>query len=103
MPASLIEDNDRVLALANRPSEAVQELLHRLGVGVGQDEGEAVVGTGLDASKDVGEREALIAEARWALATLPPDMARATLLADARLILEEQADALVFMRVLKFF
>jgi hypothetical protein len=80
----------------------VEELLHRLGVGVGQDEGETVVGAGLDASKDVGEREALVAEARWTLAALPPDMAGPTLLADPCLVLEEQADALVFMRMLNF-
>jgi hypothetical protein len=80
----------------------VEELLHRLGVGIGQDEGEAGIGARLDASKDVGEREALVAEARWALAALPPDMAGPTLLADPRLVLEEQADALVFMCTLNF-
>jgi hypothetical protein len=77
-----------VLALANRRSEVVEELLHRPGVGTGHDEGEAVIGAGLDASKDVGEREALVAEARWVLATLPPDMAGPTLLADPSLVLE---------------
>jgi hypothetical protein len=76
--------------------------MHRLGVGVGQDEGETVVGAGLDASKDVGEREALVAEARWTLAALPPDMAGPTLLADPCLVLEEQADALVFIGTLNF-
>jgi hypothetical protein len=80
----------------------VEELLHRLGVGVGQDEGETVVGARLDASKDVGERGALVAEARWTLAALPPDMAGPTLLADPCLVLEEQADALVFIGTLNF-
>jgi hypothetical protein len=97
MPAGLVEDHDRVLALTNRRSEVVEELLHRLGVGVGHDEGEAVIGGGIDASKDVGEREALVAEARWALAALPPDMAGPALLANPRRVLEEQADALAFM------
>jgi hypothetical protein len=102
MPTGLVEDHDRVFVLADCRSEVVEELLHRLGVGVGQNEGETVVGAGLDASKDVGEREALVAQARWALAALPPDMAGPPLLADPRLVLEEQADALVFMRTLNF-
>jgi len=97
MPAGLVEDNDRVLALANRRSKVGQELLHRLGIGVGQDEGEAVVGAGLDASKDVGEREALVAEARRALTALPPNMAGPALLADPRLVLEEQSNTLALM------
>jgi hypothetical protein len=97
MPAGLIKHHDDVLIVGDRGSEAVEELLHRLGVGIGQDEGKAVVGTGLNASKDVCECEALVAEPRWALAALPPDMAGPTLLADPRLVLEEQADALVFM------
>jgi hypothetical protein len=86
-----------VLVLANRRSKVGKELLHRLGIGVGQDEREAVVSAGLDASKDIGKREALVAEARWALAAPPPDMAGPPLLADPRLVLEEQADALAFM------
>jgi hypothetical protein len=78
-----------MLALANRRSKVGQELLHRLGIGVGQDEGEAVVGARLDASKDIGEREALVAEAWWALTAFPPNMAGPTLLTDPRLVLEE--------------
>jgi hypothetical protein len=103
MPAGLVEDDDRVLVLPDRRSEAVEELLHRLGVGVGQDEGETVVGPGLHASEDIREREALVAEARGSLATLPPDVTGPALLADPRFVLEEQADAFVFMRILKFF
>jgi hypothetical protein len=97
MPAGLIKHHDDVLIVGDGGSEAVEELLHRLGVGIKHDEGKAVVGAGLNASKDVGECEALVAEPRWALAALPPDMAGPTLLADARLVLEEQSDALVFM------
>ena len=83
-----------MFVLTNCRSEVVEKLLHRLGVGVGQNEGETVVGTGLDASKDVGECEALVAEPGWAPAPLPPDMTGPTLLADPRLVLEEQADVL---------
>jgi len=103
MPAGLIKEDDRMLVLADGRGEAVEELLHRFGVGVGQDEGETVVCAGLDASKDIGEREAFVAEARGSLAALPPDVASPALLADLRLVLKEQADTLVFMRLLKFF
>jgi hypothetical protein len=60
------------------------------------------VGSRLDGCADVGEREALIAEPRRTLASPPPDVARAPLLPDAGLVLEEEADALVFMRTLYF-
>jgi hypothetical protein len=92
-----------MLVLANGRGESFKELLHRFGVGVGQDEGETVVRAGLNASEDVGEREALVAQAQGALATLPPDMAGSTLLTYPCLVLEKQPDALVFMRTLKFF
>ena len=57
-----------MLVLANGRGESLKELLHRFGVGVGQDEGETVVRAGLNASEDVGEREALVAQAQGALA-----------------------------------
>src|SRR5215468_3522987 len=68
-----------MLVLANGRGESLKELLHRFGVGVGQHEGETVVRAGLNASEDVGEREALVAQ-QGALAALPPDMAGSTLL-----------------------
>jgi hypothetical protein len=83
-----------VLVLFDRRAEAVEEQLHRLGVHVGQDQREGVVGAGLDRGEDVGEREALVGDAAWAFAALPPDMAGAAFLADPRLVLEEDADAL---------
>jgi len=58
---------------------------------------------GLDRREDVGKREALVAQAWRAGAALPPDPAHAPLLADAGLVLEEQAQALALMRTLKFF
>jgi hypothetical protein len=45
----------------------------------------------------------LIEEARRPLAALPPDVADASLLADSRLVLEIEAQALVSMRTLNFF
>ena len=103
MPPGSVEDHHRVLVLAYRCSEPVEEELHRLSVGVGQDEGEGIVGARLNASKEVGEGEALIAEARWALAAFPPDVTGATFLADPRLGLENEADAVIFCRYTEFF
>jgi hypothetical protein len=72
-------------------------VLHGFGRHFGHDKREGVVGPRLDGREDVGEREALVGETRRALAARPPDVADAALLADARLVLEEQPDALAFM------
>ena len=102
MPAGLVEHQGDVLGLHDRLREAIEELLHRLGIHVWQDEREGVVGAGLDGCEDVGKREALVAQARRALPALPPNVTGAPLLADARLILEEQPYPLAVMRTLKF-
>ena len=88
----------------------VEEVLHYLGVGVRHDEGEAVVSVRFHGREDVGEREALVAQPRRALAASPPDVDRAPLLVmlqaclwhDPRLVLEEQTNTLVSMRKLNF-
>jgi hypothetical protein len=102
VPAGLIEHHRDVLVIADGGSEAVEEHLHRLGIHVRQDEREGVVASRLDGCEDVGKREALVAEPRRTLASPPPDVAGAPLLPDAGLVLEEEADALVFMRTLYF-
>jgi len=71
--------------------------LHRRRIGIGQHQREGVVRARLHGGEDIGGGEAFIAKPWRALAALPPDMADAPLLADARLVLEEQADALAFM------
>ena len=103
MPSGLVEDQGDVLVLADGCGELIEEHLHRLGVGVRQNQREGIVGAGLDRGEDVGECEAPVAQTWRALAALPPDAAHATLLADAGLVLEEQAQARVLMRTLKFF
>ncbi len=103
MPARLIEDHHRVFVLCDGFREAVEEDLHRRGIGIGHHQGESIVRAWLDGGKDVGEGETLVAQARRALAPLPPDMADAAFLADPRFVLKKQADTLVFMRTLNFF
>ena len=100
MPSGLVEHHDGVIVRSKCRREAVQKLLHRVCVGVGQHQGEGIVAARLHGREDVGEGEALVAKPWRALAPLPPNVAGAPILADARFILEEQADALVFMRIL---
>ena len=76
--------------------------LHSCAVGVRQDQRERVVGAGLDGGIDVGRHIALVEEAWRSFAPLPPDMADAPLLSDARLVLKIEAKPLVIMRTLKF-
>ena len=94
MPAGLVEHHRDVILLSKRGAEAIEEQLHRLGVHVGKDQREGVVGSRLHSGEDVGEREALVGDAARALAALPPDMAGPALLADPRLVLEKDADSL---------
>ena len=83
--------------------ECLEKDAHSLGIRVRQNEREGIVGARLDRCVNVGGNIALIAQARRALTPLPPDMANAAFLADARFVLKIQAQTLVFMRVLKFF
>jgi hypothetical protein len=99
----LIKDHHSVFVLSDGFCEAAKEHLHRGRIGIRQHQREGIVRARLNSRKDVGEGEALIAKPRRALAALPPDMADAALLADACFILEEQPEALVFMRMLNVF
>jgi hypothetical protein len=83
--------------------ETVQERLHRRRIGIGHHEREGIIGAWLDGGEDVGEGKPLVAQPWRALAPLPPNMTDAAFLADPGLVLKEQANALVFMRTLKFF
>jgi hypothetical protein len=103
MPAGLIEDHDCMLVRCDSFRKAVEEDLHRGRIGMGQHQREGVVRARLDGSEDVGEGEALVAKPRRALAPPPPKVADAAFLADPGFVLEEQANALAFMRTLKFF
>ena len=97
MPARLIQDHGRMVILGEGFRKAVEEGLHRRRIGIGHRQREGVVRAGFDGGEDVGEGEALAAKPRRPLPPLPPDMTNAALRADARLVLEEQAKALVFM------
>jgi len=97
MPARLIQDHGRMVILGESFRKAVQEGLHRRRIRIGHHQCEGVVRARLHGSEDVGEGETLVAKPRRTLPALPPDVTDAPLLADARLVLEEQPQALVFM------
>ena len=73
--------------------QSVEEDLHRRRIRIGHHEREGVVCARLYGREDIGEGETPVAEPLRALAALPPDMADAALLTDARLVLEEQAES----------
>ena len=97
MPAGLIEHHRHVFVLGDGFGEVIEEYLHRLGVHVRQHESEGVISARLHAREDVGECEAVVAQAWRTLPARPPDAASSTLLADARFVLEEQPELLAFM------
>ena len=97
MPTGPIEDHHRMVVIGDGFRKAVKEGLHRRRVGIGHHQREGVVGAGLYGGEDIGEGEAPVAKPWRPLPALPPDMADAALLADARFVLEEQAQALAFM------
>ena len=97
MPAGLIEHHRHVFVLGDGFGEVVEEYLHRFGVHIWQHERESVVGARLHAREDVGEREAVVAQARRALSARPPDAAGSPLLTDPRFVLKEQSELFAFM------
>ena len=92
-----------MFAQGDRFREAVEKGLQCWRIGMGHDEGEGIIRARLDGREDGGEGETLAAEARRALAPLPPDVADTAFLADPRFVLEKQAYAPVFMRALNIF
>ena len=102
MPAGLIENHHHVFIRGDRLGEVIEKCLHCLGADRGQNQREGIIGARLDCRKNIGEREAFIAQAWRALAAPPPDPTHPTFLTDPRLVLEKQANALVFMRMLNF-
>ena len=103
MPAGPVYNKRDVLILGNRRGESVEERLHARRVGVRQDQHEIVIGAGLNGCIDVGVGVALVEKAPRALAALPPDVANAAFLPDARFVLEIKVQALIFVRELNVF
>ena len=94
MPAGLVHEHGGDLVLGQSIRELVEKLLRRAGIDFGHHQREGLVRTDLGGGKNVGEREALVGEALGALAPPPPDMTDTSFLADPRLVLKPDRDAL---------
>lgn len=97
MPACPIERHHRMFVIGDGFGKVVEKDLHRRCIGIGHHQCKSIVRAWLDRREDVGEGKAFVAEPWWTLAALPPDMADPAFLADARLVLKEQAKAFAFM------
>jgi hypothetical protein len=94
VPTGTVEDHHGVLVRGQCLGEFRQEQRHGAGRDFGEDEGKAFAGGWLDGAEDVGPVEAMVAQAGRALPPEPPAMAQPSLLPNAGLILEIQADPL---------
>jgi hypothetical protein len=87
MPSGSIEEQDGVTALRHLAADLLEMQVHRLGVGIGHDQGRADVTTRTDSAEYVGPFVALIARGGWSAAALGPDAGQRALLANAGFIL----------------
>jgi len=90
-----LEELFLLIGFGDRFGEMVEERLHRSGVDLRQDQGEGVIRLDFGGGEDVGEGEALVGRARRTLPFDVPAMAHAAFLADARLVLEKDAQPLI--------
>ena len=97
VPAGAVEHHDGVLVPGQGGREPGEELVHRRGRDLRQDEGEGLAGRGPDGGEEVGPAVALVAQARRSLAAGEPAMADAALLAKSGFIHEPQRQAFVGM------
>ena len=94
MPACAVEQNDGMAVGRDDASDLGEVQVHRLGVGLGQDERGAEIARGTDRAEQIGPIVALIARRAWPAAALGPDAGQRPLLADARFVLPPQFDRL---------
>ena len=95
VPAGAIEDDDGMGVLGQLLGEPVEEEPHGPGGHFGQDQGEVLAGGRADGGIDVGPLVAPVADPGRALALEPPAVADAALVADPRLVLEPELQAVV--------
>ena len=97
MPAGLIEHQDSMFIDGDGGRKLVEVDLHGQGRDFRHHQRKGVVGAGLNGGEDVGEGIALVGAPWRTLSPRVPAMADAPLLADARLVLEHEADAFAWM------
>src|SRR6266851_8164921 len=79
---------------ARHAAKRSRNYVHGVGIDLGEDEREGIVGGRPHGGIEVGGNEALVGEARRTLALGPPAVAIAPLLADPRLVHEPDLDIL---------
>ena len=94
MPPDAIQQQDGMRASRDMAADLNQMQVHRLGIGLRQDEGCAGAARRTDRAEDVGPVIALIARRRRPGALFRPDVGQAALLADACFILPPELDRL---------
>jgi hypothetical protein len=94
MPSGTIQQHDRVCARCDVAADLDQMQIHRLGVGLGQDECRTDAPCRTDGTEDVGPVVALVARRRRPGALFAPDVGQAALLANARFVLPPEFDRL---------
>ena len=99
VPAGLIKHHESMLVGSKLLAERGEKQVHRLGADLGHHQSEAPPARRMDSSEDMHPGVAPITQTRRTLATTPPAMAHAALLADPRLVLEPKGQAFAGMRL----
>jgi hypothetical protein len=73
--SGLIEQHDGVGVLRGARGEAIEEYVHSVGIDLGEDEREGIIGGRPHGGIEVGGNEAVVGEARRTLALGPPAVA----------------------------
>ena len=101
MPARLIERHHCMFVISNGFGKAVEESLHCRPIGIRHHQREGLIRAWLNGGEDIAKVKRLLHSPSGRSPRL--HQTDAALLADARRILKEEAQALIFVRALNFF
>src|SRR5450631_252377 len=87
MPSGSIEEEDGVTALRHLAADLLEMQVHRLRIGIWQDQGHTDIALRADSAKYVGPFAALIPRRGWAAAALGPDASQCALLTNPGFVL----------------
>src|SRR3984893_11265450 len=99
MPSGSIEEKDGVTALRHPAANFLEMQVHRLRVGIRQDQGRTDIAMRADSAKYVGPFPALIPRRGWTAAALGPDASQCALLTNPGFVLPPKFNRL-FTRML---
>lgn len=87
MPSGSIKEQDGVTALRHLAADLLEMQVHRVGIGIRQDQGCADIAARTDSAEYIGPLTALVARRGRTAAALGPDAGQRALLANAGFIL----------------